>query len=251
MTLANLCAEMHAAIIDMPAAKTALPKITTKRSIKKYESALKQISKRATDLHGDCLKLRLLTPIMAEAFINMVILVFCKDEVRNDKNQYEAFLRLNLPERLAALNEYCHGFTSPINLSTDVYRDFKRIMDRRNFAIHGNIDPIREQIEVVYFEGKRPIFAEGGDNILNFFEHLERIYSPQEAVADYEATHLFLFEIMDHLSDDHRLFFEQVIEDSFPGYEIHKQRVTKILPGHNMRGLMPKTKYDDELKVSW
>jgi hypothetical protein len=32
-------------------------------------------------------------PIIAEAHINMVIITFCKDEIRNDRAQYETFTR--------------------------------------------------------------------------------------------------------------------------------------------------------------
>ncbi len=251
VTLAELCAEMHDSITGAPAAQTKPPEITTKRSLKRYESSINKLSKRATNLHGDCLKLQLLTPIMAEAFINMVILIFCKDEVRNDMERYEAFVRSKLPERLTALNECCDGLIGPINQTTTVYRDFKRVMDKRNFSAHGNIDPVREQIETVYFEGKRPIFTDGGDPILKFFERLETIYSPQEVIADYEVVHLFLIEIADHLTHSHRVFFDQVIDDPYPGYELNKQRVTKILPNHNIRAALPDIRYDDELNVSW
>ena len=96
----------------------------------------------------------MLTPIMAEAFINMVILVFCKDEVRNDAIRYEAFIRATVPERLALLSENCDGFLKDIDQTSEEYGGFKRVMDKRNFAIHGNIDPVREQIETVFFEGK-------------------------------------------------------------------------------------------------
>jgi hypothetical protein len=250
-TLADLCAEMHESITNAPPAQTTLPEITTKRSLKRYTADVKRLSKRATGLYGDCLKLRLLTPIMAEAFINMVILVFCKDEVRSDPVLYEEFIRSKLPDRLAALSENCAGFTGPIDQTTEVYGNFKRVMDKRNFAIHGNIDPVREQIETVYFEGKRPLFADSGDNVLKLFEHLETINSPEEVIADYEAVHLFLVEIMDHLDSRHRFFFDQVIDDPYPGYELNKKRVTKILPNHNMRALMPRLRHDDDLDVTW
>lgn len=171
VTLAEICAEMHEAITHASEVQTTLPETTTKRSLKRYRSEMDRLAKRATELYGDCLKLRLLTPIMAEAFINMVIVVFCKDEVPNDPERYEAFIRLKLPERLAALSENCDGFARAVDQTTAAYSDFKRVMDKRNFAIHGNIDPIKEQIETVYFEGKRPLFVDGGDNILKLFEH--------------------------------------------------------------------------------
>ncbi|WP_119389654.1 hypothetical protein [Taklimakanibacter lacteus] len=250
VTLADLCAEMHEVIVDMPPAHT-LPIVTTKQSLRRYRSEVKRLGKRAADLYGNCLKLRLLTPIMAEAFVNMVILMFCKDEVRNDRAAYEAFIRSAIPERIAALSENCHGFRNAIDQTTPVYRDFKRVMDKRNFAIHGNMDPVREQIETVYFEGRRPLFAEGGDNILKFFDHLERMNAPEIVVADYEAVHLFLAEIAGQLSDQHRAFFDQVIGDPYPGYDLNRKRTTRILPDHYVRGLMPRMRYDDELKVTW
>ena len=181
----------------------------------------------------------------------MVILVFCKDEVRSDPVLYEEFIRSKLPDRVAALSENCAGFAGHIDQTTEVYGNFKRVMDKRNFAIHGNIDPVREQIETVYFEGKRPLFADSGDNVLKLFEHLETINSPEEVIADYEAVHLFLVEIMDQLDSRHRFFFDQVIDDPYPGYELNKKRVTKILPNHNMRALMPRLRHDDDLDVAW
>jgi len=250
-TLAELCAELHESILKTPKIRLRQPDFKADSHREKYETSMNRQSKRATRLYGDCLKLKLLTPIMAEAFINLVILVFCKDDVRNNPQNYESFIRLNMPERLAGLSEYCFGFVKPINQETVAYRNFKRVMDKRNFAIHGNMNPVRDQIETVYFEGKRPIFAEGGDNIVKFFEHLETINSPQDVIADYENVHLYLFEITHYLSASHRAFFDHILDDPFPGYEVYKKRVTKILPNHNILGILEGTRYDDDLNVNW
>ncbi|URK87240.1 hypothetical protein LP421_26945 [Rhizobium sp. RCAM05350] len=152
VTIAGLCADMHASIADILKdfatiqSHEKLPKVTSKGSTKRYTKEVEKISKRASELYGDCLKLRLMTPVMAEAFINMVILVFCKDEVRNDSDRYTAFIRSNIPQRIASLSENCFGFTKEIAQTTKIYGDFKRVMDKRNFAIHGNVDPVKEQI---------------------------------------------------------------------------------------------------------
>ncbi|WP_029014932.1 hypothetical protein [Niveispirillum irakense] len=248
--LANLCAEIHQAILDT-SSMHPLPAITRKRSLRRYTSDIKRLGKRSDNLYGDCLKLKLMTPVMAEAFINMIILIFCKDEVRNDRSTYEAFIRSSIPERIRNLSENCHGFREPIDQTSTVYGDFKRVMDKRNFAIHGNIDPIREQIETVYFDGRRPLFVEGGDNIVRFFNNLENLNEPAVVISDYETVHIFLGEIANRLEDRYREFFEQVIDDPYPGYEVNKKRVTRILPEHNMQAIMHKIRYDDDLDVIW
>jgi hypothetical protein len=249
--LAQLCGELHASIADAPAATFSLPRITTKKSARAYNVGMKKITTRATNLFGDCLKLRLLTPIMAEAFINMLILTLCKLEIRKNTEAYDAFVREKIPRRLALLNTNCVGFMQPVNQSTDACKDFLRVMNARNFAVHGNVDPIREQIETVYFEGKRPLFQESGDHVLKFFEHLEGINAPQIAAKDYENVHMFLTELHNLLEPQYRRFFEIVIADAYPGYEVKDKRVTKILPSHNAAMLLPYQKYDYDLKVVW
>jgi hypothetical protein len=248
--LANLCADLHASIIDAPP-QLAEPPRATRKGMKQYKIILDAVSKRATDLYGDCLKLKLLMPIMAEAFINMLVLVFCKDDIRKDRTRYDVFVREKMPQKLALLTVNCDGFSHEVDRTSEAYRNFLRIMNDRNFAIHGNVDPEREQIEVVYFEGKRPLFVEGGDHIFRLFEHLEFINKPAKVVADYEAVHMFLLELTQMLSSRHQEFFEQVIEDMYPGYEVHKRRVTKILPGHNAAFQFGHERYEDDLDVEW
>ncbi|URK87239.1 hypothetical protein LP421_26940 [Rhizobium sp. RCAM05350] len=92
-------------------------------------------------------------------------------------------------------------------------------------------------------------FSEGGANALKFFEQLEIINAPAQVIADYEAVHLFLLEITEHLTKSCREFFKHVIDDPYPGYQVHKKRVTKILPNHNVDALMPRLRYDDDLNV--
>jgi hypothetical protein len=248
--LANLCAELHAQILDAPP-KEQIPQLPdSKDDLEDYKTALDHLSKRATELYGNCLKLRLLTPIMAEAYINMTILMFCKDNLRNDTEKYQAFLRSNVPTRLALMSKNCDGFARTVDSRTDAYATFMRVINKRNFALHGNVDPINEKIEVIYFDGKRPLFASPGHHIVNFIENLERLARPQEVITEYQEVHTFLLEIADCLSPPHRTYFDQVIGDSYPGYELKKKRVTRILPDHVAMSLLPGMKYDDQLDTT-
>jgi hypothetical protein len=133
---------LHADILDPPP-KEELPALPeAEEGLKAYEAAMNRKSERATELYGNCLKLRLLTPIMAEAYINMIILMFCRDKIRKDAEQYQMFLREKVPRRLALLSQYCYGFTRAIDTTTDAYANFMRVIDKRNFALHGNVDPV-------------------------------------------------------------------------------------------------------------
>jgi hypothetical protein len=104
----------------------------------------------------------------------MTILMFCKDVVRNDPSAYQSFIRAKIPEWLALLSEHCAGFERPIDPTTEAYANFMRVVDKRNFALHGNVDPMKEPIEIAYFDGRRPLFNRPGNNVENYLRTLER-----------------------------------------------------------------------------
>ncbi|MGY3235631.1 hypothetical protein ACVWZ4_003826 [Bradyrhizobium sp. USDA 4472] len=250
VSLAGHCADLHAEIVEAPPYEW--PAINPdKDGLEAAKSSMTKVRERADKLYRASLMLRLLTPIMVEAFINMVILFFCKDAVRLDKDRYRAFIRASIPERLKLLSEHCDGFERRVDVSTEAYATFMRVVNKRNFALHGNVDPVAERIETVYFEGRRPLFVNPGNNIQTFFENLEALHAPNEVLAEYEGVHIFLTEIAECLSKQHRIFFDQVISDAYPGYYVAKHRPTRILPDAVVQGMMPCAHYDDELDVIW
>jgi hypothetical protein len=209
------------------------------------------LAQRSANLYKACLELSLVTPIIAEAFINMLILILCKKEVRNNPRQFEAFIRAQIDTKIFDLPYKCEKFLSPINQSSELFKRFKRVMDKRNHAIHGNIDPKKEQIETLYFEGNVPLFIQSGDHIGKFFEALERQHDPEAVVKDYEDTHAFLLEVVACLEPEIVGAVWQIMEDSYPGYDLGRKITGVLLPEHVMASYMPGIRYDDELAVSW
>jgi len=95
----------------------------------------------------------------------MLILILCKIEIKNNKRQFDAFIREHIDTKIFNLPYMCDGFKSMIDKDSPRYKNFKGVMYKRNTAIHGNVDPEREQIETVFFDKKTPLFKEPGDHI--------------------------------------------------------------------------------------
>lgn len=250
-SLASLCADLHESISEAPGPIEVVYPNETNENAEAVRKTMEDRSKRIENLFGDCLKLRLLMPIMAEAYVNMLILTFCKNDIRDDKARYEAFIRTNIPDRLALLSENCDGFEKPVDKTLPGYADFMRIISKRNFQLHGNVDPVREKIEVVYFDKRRPLFVYPGNNIELLFDQLESNADPAGLLKEYVSLHGFLAEIADCLTPRHKSFFEQVVSDAYPGYEVNKRRPTRLFPDHYVWAAAQGTRYDDQLDVQW
>jgi hypothetical protein len=110
---------------------------------------------------------------------------------------------------------------------------------------------MQEQIEKVYFEGTRPLFAEPGDHIGKFFEALERQYQPEAVVKDYEDVHEFLADLTLCLEPGYAQSFWRIIEDRYPGYDIGRKKMGALFTGHYAICNLEGVRYDDELAVTW
>jgi hypothetical protein len=249
VSVSSVCADLHAQITDNMAgfARLQTPSQTTKKKLREHYTALRNLTERASILQGNCLQLSLLTPILAEAFINMLVLMLCKPEIRANERQFDAFIRSHIDTKIFDLAYKCNGFLKPIDRQSESFKKFHTVMNKRNHTIHGNCNPEREQIELVYFEGKRPLFRTAGDHIGTFLENLERQYAPAAVIKDYEDTQEFLADLVQHLEPTLVPSAWAILEDPYPGYHIARRKTGHLFPDHivmtNLQGL----KYDDDL----
>lgn len=250
--IATVCEDLHGEIVD---SKTLSPYIfppnSSRESSSEQADTRRRLEEHYSTLYRNCLELSLMTPVLAEAFINMAILILCKKEIRSNDRQLDAFIRSHIDAKIFDLPYKCEGFTKAIDPNASTYKNFKRVMDKRNHSIHGNISPEREQTEIVYFEGKRPLFKEPGDHIAKHFDTLARQHEPEQVVKDYEDVYEFLCSIAACLRPALQEQFWQLMEDRYPGYDLRRHITGVLLPGYTATVMMQGVRYDDELSVSW
>jgi hypothetical protein len=249
-TIANVCSELHANVSENLPIKTPTifprpQEVSDEEDTKRFNDHMRKVM----NLHRDCLTLSLLTPVLVEAFINILILILCKPAVRKNKRQIDAFIRSNIDVKVIDLPYKCNGFTKLIDENSAEFKNFKRVMDNRNNAIHGNVDPVREQIEVVYFEGKRPLFVEPGDHVIQSIEAEISQYNPKKIVQDYEEMHEFFIYLGNLLMPELRENAWHIISDASPGFDLKRNIAGALLPSVRVTGQSEGTRYDDELEI--
>jgi hypothetical protein len=251
--VAEICADLHAEIEEnleeFTVYKTATYK--NKQHVSETKKKLDPFVQRASRVYRPCLELSLLTPVLAETFINMLILILCKQEVRRNERQFSAFIRANIDVKLFDLHLKCEGFTRGIDANSPAYKKVKQVMDKRNDIIHGNANPEAEQLETIYFEGKRPLFKEPGDSIGKFWEAMERQYQPALVLRRYVDVYAFLLDIAAHLKQSVVTGFWKIMEDNYPGYDLARRITGQLFPDQVVVGSVSNLQYDDQLPVEW
>ena len=249
VAIANLCADLHSQFVEnMGGYTTYNPKLGGRR---RWKRVLQEMDRHAEAVYRSCLQLSVFTPILAEAFINLLILAFCKPELRANPKELDDFIRSKIHTRLSELTSRCDGFAHPVKRDSTTFKNFLKVMNKRNDTIHGNHNPERERIESVYFEGTRPLFVEPGDQIGRFFESLERQYCPDAVVRDYEHVHEFLADLTSCLKPQLAKNFQRVAEDPYPGFDTRRKKMGGLFPGYYNEFYLQGVRFDDELSVTW
>lgn len=249
--IADACAGFHDVLTDDMDEPDFTPrKRTSEAGIKRYQRQIRQMGQRADRLFSASLSLDLMTPVLAEAFINLVIFIMRKDELKRNQRQYDQYIRQQIDTRVFDLHLKCNHFTSGVDPDSEDYKAFKRVMDRRNHHLHGNIDPARDGIETVYFDKFTPLFEKGADPILELFRNRDAVFDVPGVLSRYHDVHSFFQYILSLIERQPRAEIEMLMDDSTIGYDAARRKTGRLFPGHEVMMLMP-LGYDDELKVDW
>ncbi|CAM3725889.1 hypothetical protein [Flavobacterium chungbukense] len=173
--------------------------------------------------------IRMLSPVLAESFINLVILIFAKEEYKQDNRLYENLIRQQIDIRVKTLHLNCNGFKKQIDGESETFKNFHTLMNNRNDFLHGNVDPTRLMFEDVFFDMEYiPLFHEDDSIIIKTMKNYLKNVESQKAFSDYNTVKLFIAFILSHLHDDHRKYLEHLLLTRMPGYN-HQTKGIGIL----------------------
>lgn len=110
---------------------------------------------RATGL---CFGIRSMLPVMAEAFVNLLMYMLMKPELKADDRLRENLFRQPIDVRVRGLSHNCLGFESSIDYSHDACRRYHSLVNERNDLLHGNVVVDKLKFNELYFNGRVPVF---------------------------------------------------------------------------------------------
>lgn len=247
-SLAQRCAELLATL------ERAMPALKREAHMRVGQSDLATLKSRATErgklvtrLTNAAIELTIITPVLFESFIGLLVATHLRPEVRQNRRLYDAFKRSPLDVKIFELASKCQGFNRPIEDTNAVMRAYWRVVNERNDVIHGNVDPVGDALEIVYFEGNKPIHRTGGDAIQEFWNSLLDQYRPEQVISNYLLAHEMIIEILNHMTPGARKMMQLLMEDTQPGWDDDRKKAGKLFPDFVLNFGFDGIRYDTDL----
>jgi hypothetical protein len=153
-----LLKELDALSLDPKA--QAIPDFHLHADPTRYKQKWEEIAMRYSRGLGICFGIRSMNPVMAEAFVNLILFALMKKDIRDDKRLRENAFRQHIDIRIKSLHLTCDGFVTPIDYANEACRDYHAIVNERNDLLHGNVSIEKLKFNEVYFNGRVPVFQE-------------------------------------------------------------------------------------------
>jgi hypothetical protein len=109
---------------------------------------------------GLCFGIRSMLPVLAEAFVNLVIYLLMRPEIRKDQRLWDNVFRQPIDVRIKSLSLNCNGFRCSPDYGSDPCRSYHSLVNERNDLLHGNVVIDKLKFNEVHFFGKVPVFRE-------------------------------------------------------------------------------------------
>lgn len=125
----------------------------TPEEIKWHETHYEDHAIRASELSGCCLAVRMMAPVLAEMFVNLIIYNQYRGDSLGSRDK-DDFTCASILVRLKDLHVQCDGFIRPVDMQSPPVRAYTDLYNRRNDLLHGNIRPsVRREDEFLMYEG--------------------------------------------------------------------------------------------------
>jgi hypothetical protein len=178
----------------------------------------------ASELAGYCLSIRMMSPVAAEMFVNLLIYNLYKD-IGNRKQSIDDFSRSSIITRVRELAQKCDGFKSSPDGEAQPFKDFLTLMNRRNDLLHGNIKPESRTEDDFQVHNNIP-------TILKFRSMFDRALGPtlnafpiEEAKRDRDITINFIQYILSCLDENTRTEIEPMLTSIDLHYNVRDKRL--------------------------
>jgi hypothetical protein len=132
-------------------------------SMDEYAKRWNDLGHRYSKGVGLAIGIRAMTPVLAESYINLLLFVLCRPEIKENERLYNSIVRANIDIKAQSLHFHCKGFARQIDWKSAECKAYNAVINDRNDMLHGNIVIEKQKFSEIYFLGTVPIFKKYED----------------------------------------------------------------------------------------
>lgn len=204
--------------LNLSPVEDRVPTPTSTEELRTFQERFTAASQKYIFGTGLAFGLRCMLPVLAETFINLLIFILAKNELKNDPVKYKEFVSTTINNRLKSLHTSCVGFIKKVDDSDPACRGFYQLMNDRNDLLHGNFNLDKLKIGDVYFNGRVPVFYEYGDMWQDTIGTTIEAVKLQHIERNYDTVKAFISYLLSLLSPEKKELVEAVMMTRDLGY---------------------------------
>ncbi|HDT1128044.1 hypothetical protein [Morganella morganii] len=205
---------------------------TSYEDFKTYQERWSAISEKYIYAVGLAFGLRSMLPVLAESFVNLLLFVLCRSDIKSNDRLFNNTIRQQIDIRIQSLHVNCIGFNSAIDYSSEECRKFHTLMNERNDLLHGNVEVNKLSIGDVFFNKRVPLFIQYEDiwdksiGVSMQSVKFETIHEDKKTIDN------FIKYILDKLDDNIKKQLEIIMDSSQLGFNNKTGRIGLLFPEH-------------------
>lgn len=179
---------------------------------------------------GLCFGVRSMLPVAAEAFVNLLIYILMRPQLKGDDRLRDNAFRQPIDVRIKSLPITCFGFKQMPDYTSDACRKYHSLVNERNDLLHGNVVIDKLKFNEVFFAGKIPIFK-------TYRSWWERSMGVELAAVGFDQLHddvkvveVLVEYLLACLEDGVREKVQMMVERHELGLKLSTQSVSVLFP---------------------
>jgi len=181
---------------------------------------------------GLAMALRLMIPVLAESFVNFLLFVLCRPDIKSNNRLYDATVRANIDVKVQSLHINCLGFKSPVDWASEECAKYSSVVNERNDLLHGNLVIDKMKYGEIFFNGTVPVFK----MYKTLWQQSVGISVETAEVGKVEgnlaAVDGFIEHVLSRLDETVREDVEALMEKRDLGRDKKTHRLGVLLPDH-------------------
>lgn len=169
--------------------------------------------------------LRSMLPVMAESFINFLIFILGRPEIKSNQRLFDTTIRQPIDIRIQSLHLNCNFFIEPIDYTSSECKKFHTLMNERNDMLHGNINISKQSFGEVYFNRDMAIYDTYQDHWEKSIGILINSVKFESIHDDKKIVDAFIQYILSKIDPKVRGPLEELLNKSYLGFNYKTGRV--------------------------